>query len=311
MTTALTPNPDDTHQSVGEPGGPLLPENLPTDEEQFDAFMESLGADWTPPGASPPAPPVQSQEDPDNEEEATDDDIPTEQPPVLLSTQPTVRIGDTDVPVEEVRAYYELGKQIRENGLTPPAPAPTVTPEPTPTPVEPPAWIDKDDEVQMGLWEANQALITRIDDLEGTTKATADTFARQVAVQQFTTALTQFRTAYPNLDDTDLALVRPHAAQLLPAIQSVEADPIAAMKRAMYLAALDIEGTRGKVIEAQVRTSQDKSKTRKQKISSLGGTSGSAPRTGTPRLHPRNDREAVDAFAKEISESFQSNGRIN
>lgn len=318
-------NPNDTFQSVGTPGGTLIPDADP----EFQEFMNGLG-DWAPRdgGVNPPVPPVsQSLVDPEafdedgNPIDDEEDDDDTQAPPVVNSPEPTVRIGDRDVPLAEVSQLYELGKALQDGGVTTYPSAPVTGEQPTPvgTLVEPvapiaakiPDYIDQDDEVQMGLWKELQARDERLDRIEQTTRESVAAQARSVAVSQFNQALGNFTTKYPNLTEAELNVVRVNGSQILPAIQATEPDPVKAMEQAMYIAGLQYEPSRNKVLGVNESQRQHKSSQRKRKQSSIGGSSGSVPRTPTARPRPRTDREAVNEFAEALGETFQSNGRIN
>ena len=243
------------------------------------------------PGDNPPAPPV----------------TPTD----------TVRIGEQDVPLDEVTTLYELGRTIRESGLQPTAPlvtegesVPPPTVETPPTPPTIPDYIDVDDPVQMGLWNELQSVKEQVAATTTTVKQSAEESARVQAEATLERALSAYRTKYPSVTDTDLALIRPQAALIVnPMIQ--QHGPVDGMVRALYVASLENDTTRNKVLGIDTTSPEVKSETRKRKLSALSGTSGSAPKTSPSRPQYTSDRDVVNALAKELSDSTAFNGRIN
>jgi hypothetical protein len=304
----------------------IAPDEFSSDDEQnFNAFLESIQGFTYGGGGSPPAPPVDGDvtddegenEDGDvtDDEQELDDEVvddavpsaPTVNAPSPLSS--TLRIGDKDIPLDEVTQLYELGKTLRENGLdrqvTQPVPV-APTPE-TPQEVAPPSFIDPDDEVQMGLWKHIQTLEAKVDQTQQTFQQTAAQQERARAQDDFNSALNKFRTAYPNVTDDDLAIIRPAAALIVNPLIAAHG-PVEGMVKAMYITGLDIERTRSKILDPTTPTNN--SNTRKRKLNSLNGSSGSAPKTNNrPQL--TSDRDVVNAMARELADNLSTNGRIN
>jgi hypothetical protein len=226
---------------------------------------------------------------------------------------PTVYNDGVEIPLDEVKQYFELGKAIRENGLVP---EPTgqqqqqqqTPPEPTPPVI--PEFIDQDDEVQMGLWNKLQEVEQKFGTLSEQTQAANMRLVRQQAQQQLDSALSSFKTKYPGIDDQDLSIIRPMAAQLLPAVQQNTPNPVEAMERSLFIAAVENPTISQKIISPAASTQQQASATRKRKQSSIGGSSGSASRTPS-RPTPKTDSSMVDQLASAIEEAYSSNGRLN
>ena len=242
--------------------------------------------------------------------------------------EPTISIGNVEVPISEVISHYEFGKALRSGGYVPPAAPPVAAPsvgaqpvqgavEPQP-PVPPssgmapplPEWVDAEDPFQVGMFRQQQSLAAEMAKSKDALVESNKAIAQQHATANFNIALSNFRTQYPDLTEGDLALIRPHASTMVNALISADPDNVpGAMQKAMYIASLEIESTRSKVLPKATADSATRSQHRKQKLSALGGSGGSSPRTPTrPAL--TNDRQAVDAFAKELAESFGANGRL-
>jgi hypothetical protein len=188
------------------------------------------------------------------------------------------------------------------------APLPPVETPPIPSAI--PDFIDQDDEVQMGLWERIQNLESKIDSTATISRQTAEQAARAQADATLERAMAAYRTQYPNITDEDLAIIRPQAALIVnPMIQ--QHGPVDGMVRALYVASLENESTRNKVLGINTESQKTKSETRKRKLSAISGTSGSAPKTAPSRPQYTSDRDVVNAIARELSDSTAFNGRIN
>jgi hypothetical protein len=283
------------------------------DDINFDQFLTSLSdAGFAYPSKADE--PIVAEE-PQHE---TEEEPSTEEPET--PTVSTVRIGDKDVPLEEVQLLYEFGKTVREQGITQPhqseEPAPPPPPAEEPPPpaasTEPPAWLDPEDEVQMGMWTELQS-------------ARADAIAAKAATQNFIAEQNQarvtqevnagiraFHDAFPQLTDQEVQTIASLAAPTVSAFVKTSATPIEGIAKAMRLTALDFEPTRDRVLGLQQKSGQQKSTERKSKQGSLTpSSSGSAPRTDVPRSAPRTDRAATAEFARELAESYGANGRLN
>ena len=163
--------------------------------------------------------------------------------------------------------------------------------------------------MQMGLWKELQEVKGQVGEVTAQSHEANLRLARQVAQQQLDTALSQFKAQYPNITDEEITSIRPIAGQLLPAIQQNTPDPVAAMKRALFVAAVENPTVGAKIVSpntSQQQTSAD----RKKKLSSLGGSSGSAGRSPR-RSAPSTDKDAVSELASAIEEAYSSNGRLN
>lgn len=194
---------------------------------------------------------------------------------------------------------------------TPPAPPET---PPAPTQREVPEELDLDDPAIAALWHQHQATLDHIARLEATVQ-THDNFVTQSAQEQMQTLLNSARTTYQaehNLSEPEMQQVYDVAGrlQVLPALLSPvdpvtgvprQVDQISAMKEAFEMARWNIPALRER--EMQLKVTEQKADTkRKQKLSSLGGSSGSAPRS-VPE--PKNEQERRAAMIAAVAE-FQN-----
>lgn len=289
------------------------PVELNEDTGDFDAWVSQL-EDFSYDNAE--VPPVDDEEIVDE----VPDETPTLTPPV---DQPTVRIGDNDVPLAEVTALYEFGKAIRTGqyapgqgkGTEPTSPAepftaapviPSIPPVDATLPPPLPDWVDTEDSFQVGMYRQQQELFKAQESIVNTVNEGRQQTLEQRAQYDMNVALTNFRAAYPNLTDEDIALIRPNAAPMVGPLMAANPNPVEALSKSMYIASLELESTRHKVLRTE--PPEVKSQRRKDKLSALNGGGTSARTPAQPRLH--NDRSATDEFASALAESFGQTGRL-
>jgi hypothetical protein len=175
-------------------------------------------------------------------------------------------------------------------GATSTAPTPTVgAPEPT-TAAEPPADLDLDDPVQARLWQELQSVRQEIATVRSEA-ANATSVLDSQAQANSTALINRAKASYQqqhNLTAEEMAEIDLVAGRLgvLPALLAPvdhvtgvprKADPLRALETAYDLAAWQIP----KIRDAQIAAFQEQAResaTRKRKLSSLGGSSGSVPR---------------------------------
>ena len=316
----MTMLPDDTDSTQGI--------TVPGDETEteFQTFLDSLGGSFEYRGNDTIVREDDNVPPPVDEEVSDTTPVPgedTETAPVITPGDnppappvTTVRFGDQDIPLAEVEELYSLGKTIRESGLQPTplvtegesVPPPTV--ETPPTPPALPDYIDPDDPVQIGLWNELQSVKEQVAATTTTVKQSAAESARVQAEATLERALSAYRTKYPSVTDADLAVIRPQAALIVNTMIQ-QHGPVDGMVRALYVASLENDQVRNKVLDITPTTTSTDSTTRKRKLSALSGTSGSAPKTSPSRPQYTSDRDVVNALAKELSDSTAFNGRIN
>lgn len=199
-----------------------------------------------------------------------------------------------------------------ENPPAPTAPAPSA-----PTTREVPEGIDLDDPAIAALWGQHTATLDHIARLEATVQA-HDQYVNHSSQQQMESLLNQARATYKekhNLSDEEMTRVYDVAGrlQVLPALLSPvdpltgtprKADPLAAMQEAFEMARWSIPELRER--EMQLKVDEQKTTTkRKQKLSSLGGSSGSSPRT-VPE--PKTQSERRDAMIAAVAAAQNGEG---
>lgn len=319
-----------------EPFQQIVPE---ASQESIDDFIKSLETDFEYPALSALGRTdaeiadeiVDPPEEPNDEE---DNDTPPEVPPVdegqsqppASDTPPSlpadhVLVNGIPVALADLQRLHEFDQFLRNNpdaaarvqaAVQPPVPPSTETPAPANQEVAltPPEFLDLEDPAQKFMWDSYVAQQKQIEAISARDVA-RDTAAAQAKINsEMDQALLQWKTAHPNFNEDQINSVRRHAADMnvIDSLIATTPSPVAALVRAMDLAALDDPDLRTVYLTPETPptpTRHQRSTTRKGKLNSLGGGSGSVPRTTTtPRA--QSDREAIDQFAKELGESFQN-----
>jgi hypothetical protein len=284
-----------------------------TDEETADAeamihrLRETLGYDdesggeepdeEASPASDPAEPPV--PEVPDTPEE------PEAPPPPPAPEPATVDFAGVAIPAEEAKSLVDLRNYLNANpeaaervktairGAQEPAPEPQM-----------PEWIDKFDPAQVALWERHVALEKRLGEVEKTTTLSAAEAAKARATAEANQGIETFRAAHPELSEEDVQKLRLYAVQLnvIDGLTKTRSGPEAVAK-ALDLAYYDHPEFKARASqEPTAKQVKEKASTeRKQKLSALSGTSGSAPRVISNRA-PATDHEMKDQMAKWLQE---------
>lgn len=226
-----------------------------------------------------------------------------------------VLVNGTQIPLADVQRLWEFDKHLRENPEAAErvrAAVQPVVPDPTPTPpanqeLTPPEWMDLEDPQQKFMWDSHVANQNTLAAIAQRDAAVRQESMNQKAVQDMDSALSQWTAAHPNINEDQIALVRKHAAEMniIGSLMATSSTPVQALVRAMDIAAMDDPDLRTVYLTPEVKTptAKQRSTTRKGKLNSLGGSSGSVPRTTTPS-RPMTDQEARDQFAAGLQESF-------
>lgn len=310
--------------------------------ESIEQFIEGLNADWEYPvdtHLGDVAPDNSTTQEPEQEEVDDPDDPLIPEPdatadpnaPSATSDEPaTVEVNGVQVPLADVQRLYEFDQFLRSNPEASrrvaaaisddqPAPAEPTTGEPavpaqaaapaTPIPVAPPDFLDLEDPAQKFLWDSHVATQTQLANMVKANNDQAQTLANRQATIDAEAAISQFRTAHPNFNDDQMNTLRRHAAGMgiLDSIIATSPDAVTALSRTLDLAALDHADSRTLYLAppetARAKTTTEKSRARKSALNSLGGSSGSVPKTSTTPK-PKTDRQAIDEFARQLGESF-------
>jgi hypothetical protein len=333
MAPEITPqsNDEDFYQIVAGDDGQTL--------ESMDAFIKSLEQGFEYPELAKLgqtdeqiAAEILGNEGQETDEDETDDEgtsTSTPPAPVVSDTPPVepdptllpdhVLINGNQIPLADVQRLYEFDQYLRSNpeaaervhaAVQPVVPTPEQTPPPANQELTPPEWMDLEDPQQKFMWDShvsNQRLLATMVE-QNNARAQSEINAR--AQSDMASALTRWTAAHPNFNEDQIEKVRKHGAEMniISGVMATSPDPVTALVRVMDLAAMDDPDLRAVYLTPEVKTPtrQQRSTTRKGKLNSLGGSSGSVPRTTTtPR--PMSDREAIDQFAAGLAESFQQN----
>lgn len=203
---------------------------------------------------------------------------------------------------QRVAAALRAGYAGEGTPQAPPAAPPAPPVDETP---QPPEGLDLDDPQIAMLWQQHVDNQARYAQLEQRLLIHDEHIAntqRQTTESLINTARTGFQEKH-HLSDTEMQNVYDLCGELqvLPALLSTtdpatgqprQVDPIAAMDRAFDIARWQIPELRQREIDAQLEQAKTDTK-RKKKLTSLGGSSGSAPRTTQVPNTPAGRREAM------------------
>lgn len=238
------------------------------------------------------------------------------------------------VPRDELIQWTQFGQFLRENpeyaarveaalsadesaGGVVAAPSPAGSPPAAASLATPPEGLDLDDPQIKALWDQHVATLNTIERLESNVQH-LDQYVQHSQIETTQSLLNTARASYQsanNLSDTEMQTVYDVAGrlQVLPALLSPtdpitgvprEVDPLSAMQEAFDLARWNIPELRER--EMKLKADEAKADTkRKQKLSSLGGSSGSVPKT-TPE--PKNAQERRAAMIAEVAAMYNGEG---
>lgn len=293
--------------SGGIDDGGETPPEPELDEDLQTALEAQFGGES--PAATTPEDDVEpndggADDEPGGEEGAGGEDVEGASPP---ATEPTMLdLGDgVQIALDEARTLHGFGQFLRENpeiaarveAALRGGEASDTTTAPTPEPVgeftppEPPEGVDLDDPAIAALWQQHVDTLAWQARTEALIRA-HDNYISQSAQETMQSLANQARTSYQqenNLSDSEMAKVYELAGalQVLPALmQPVDpvtglprpVDPLAAMKQSFDIARWQIPELREREVQTLAESRSTESK-RKKKLSSLGGSGGTAPKT--------------------------------
>lgn len=318
MPQEFIPQQDEHYQAI-------VPE---ASQESIDDFLKTLEADFDYPAlshlSSTPADVIDPTPAEEIDEE-TDDNEPV--PPVVPDeitdpVQPqTVLVNGQQVPLADVQRLWEFDQFLRSNpdaaervqqAVTPPqSPVPPAAETPPANEVTPPEFLDLEDPKDKFFWDQILANKQQLDTFTRQAQQIAEAESQRRYTEDAECAVANFRTQHPNFNDDQILSLRQHARDMniIGALAATTSNLIDAFSRNLELAAMDSPDLRTIYLtpeEPPVPTTRQRSDTRKSKLNSLGGSSGSVPRT-TPVSRPMSDREATDQFAAGLAEAFQQN----
>lgn len=337
----------DTEQHVTPPEADEYQLVSHAPEDTIESFIDKLSEGWEYPtdahtGDTPPAVIDQQVTPPEDEEDDDPDDPLVPEPdatpdpnatPTTAIEPETVKVNGVAVPLADVQRLYEFDQFLRSNPdasqrvaaaisndqPTPAAPAaeqPTVpaqTPAPAaPASVTPPDFLDLEDPAQKFLWDSHVATQTELATIRQQGQQQAQALADRQAQVDASEAIAKFRTDHPNFNDDQITTLRQHAAQMniVGSLLATSPTPVAALHRNLELAALDHADSRTLFLAApdtsRTPTREQHSRRRKSALNAIGGGGGAVPKTNTAPK-PQTDRQAIDEFARQLAETYQSN----
>lgn len=316
---------EDVYEVVGGDDG-RTPESMAQFLEQLESGWEypALATLNLEPDPTPVLDPPAIGDELDEPDPVVEGQDPPPTPVVTPPATPTeghVLVNGKEIPLEDIQRLYDFDQFLRQNpdaaqrvqaAVQPVVPAPADPPAPANQEVAltPPEFLDLEDPAQKFMWDSYVRTQTELAQINQRDSIRERQVSQSRAVADMDQALTQWKTAHPNFNEDQIIEVRKHAAQMnvIDSLLATSSTPVDALVRAMDLAALDNPTLRTVYLDPEIhktQTAKQRSDTRKGKLSSLGGGSGSAPRTSTtPR--PMSDREATAQFAKELADSFQN-----
>jgi hypothetical protein len=301
-----------------EPDPNNTPEGL---EAAFKAKYE------TPPDE--PTVPEGEPTEPENEpSEPVEPTVEPEPAPATATTPATATdtyeiAPGVSIEKERIAAYYRFEQELQTNpafrdylSRFPQAQSEALAPAST-TPSEPEAPpLDLDDPNIKYLYEQNQALLSRLEQIATTSQTTQEAiFAqqREATANIVERAVGSFQKEH-GLSDNEILKVRQIAGnnQWVPIYQSgtdpvtglpTDKNPYNAVERSLELAMAFVPELQNKKVEAKVEEARGNT-TRKKKLAGIGGNSGSVPRA-VPKPQTREDYRT--AMVKEVAELFRGN----
>ena len=270
-----------------------LHSNFPADDPDADIGAESDSGDAPPEGEDvPPAEPSPS------------DVVITDLLPPNL-----VEFGGEIMPIEEAQALIELNRQVKSD----PAKAARVREAILGSQAAPeyvgeqplPDWIDPDDQSTVHLFRQQQRIDAELAEVKASEQrrqhehlSQQQEVRKQQVITSFRSAMEQFHSEHPELDQSDLKGLVDQAATMRLLDNPESLDPegslVGGMMRALDTAMWAVPQYRQKAIEGDtLRSKAQESEDRKKKSSALSSSTGSAPRTTTQEARPTNRQEIM------------------
>ena len=186
---------------------------------------------------------------------------------------------------------------------------PQIEAEPAEPPVDAPPvenalpdFIDPDEPGQIALWREIEAL--RANQEQTNVRAQQATVeANQARVHaDIANAVDRFKTAHPDLDDSDIAAIRDHTSatvNIASVMGNFPGDPVEGLVRALEIGSMTDPATRDKVLG--VRDDRPKKDADRQKaLSALSGGSGAGQRRAPKAPKPAGWNDVAKQLAKEL-----------
>jgi hypothetical protein len=281
-------------------------------EEMVQHLQAQFGVDEevqedSPPDIFPEQEEPPSESEGEGERAGGDEELSPPPPPPAAPT--SVTVDGVELPLDEIRSLRQLRDYITAH---PEAAQKLYTPEEPSAPPEPqiPEWLDTDDPAQMAMWRQINEQNRQINELTAAQQQDRQESANRTAANETEAAVNIFRNNHPELSEDDIWTLRRHATASGIAEGVIKAHGVAAgVPKALDLAYLDHPEFRaraaGEPTPAEKRAAT--AKERKDKLSALGGSSGSTPRTNpAPDLSSDNAaKKAAADFLRQSDPNFR------
>jgi hypothetical protein len=215
----------------------------------------------------PPAPEPEAAEAPELGVDEHGNDLPL--PPAKDPVPPGyIEFEGRTWPIDEVRALLQLNQRMRDDPDVATRVSGAIAPPPETEP-KLPEWIDPEDRTAVGLWHETQAAKTRAEQAERRLTAKSEEERRAHVVDSFRSAVSQFRTKHPNLNDEQVAQIADMTgrANIIEGLERTEGSLAAAFDRGMEMTMWSTPDLRSLALADQSDTvpANDKAQARKQK----------------------------------------------
>jgi hypothetical protein len=311
--------------------GDLSAEDEAAAQSLIDELLEA-GFEYTPNGrvsgfAAPDDDPDDEPDEPDNDPELDEPATEPDDEPEPPTDEPargahTGRLELLGTPLTETEAagllhlrkllveHPELAAEVnaKAEAVLSGRPLPTIEEAAEPPGDAPPAtdtlpeWLDPDEPAQVALWREIEAL--RSSQEQTNTRAQQATAeAQQARVQaDIANAVDRFKTAHPDLDDTDIAAIRDHTSatvNIASVMGNFPGDPVEGLVRALEIGSMTDPATRDKVLG--IKDDRPKKDAERQRaLSALSGGSGAAQRRAPRAPKPAGWNDVAKQLAKEL-----------
>lgn len=328
---------------IDDGGDPPAPDENALDADLEAAAAAQLGSPAATPTNDDAEPSGEGSEPSGGEEGAEGGDVegaPSSAPSGDEPPEPTeptmLDLGDgVQITLDEARTLQGFGQFLRENPeiagrvaavleggdeASGTHTAPTRAPVPTGfTPPEPPEGIDLDDPAIAALWNQHVDTLAAQTRMEEMLRQHDDWINRssRETLQSLTQEARQSYQTEHNLSDAEMAKVYEVAGslQVLPSLMQPTdpitgvpraVDPMAAIKQSFEIARWQIPELREREVQLLVEQRKPEEQ-RKKKLSSLGGSGGTAPKT---KPEPKTEADRRAAMIEQVAAYQRGEGEL-
>ena len=217
-----------------------------------------------------------------------------------LAPPGTIEFEGQYLPIDEVRQLLAFSERLK----TEPDFASRVREAAVPKPQsELPEWVDPDDAFQVRSYQEMQAAKAETSRIQAEQRATSERDQRARVVDSFRSAVTSFKSRYPNLDDEQVRRIADATgrANIIEGLERTEGSLTAAFDRGMEMTMWGTPELRSLAQQANAdNVSGKKPSDRKSKQSALSGSGGSAPRTKAAPGPPKTRDELMARMLEDV-----------